>query len=89
MKFGTLKSIGHNIADSLASGIGMMIGVYQMDVFGEAASGPEGYIEVDFLTGQASGAPLSPELARALGLYAKALPPSANVTASMSRTSAS
>jgi hypothetical protein len=28
-EFGELKSVGHNIADSLASGIGMMIGVYE------------------------------------------------------------
>jgi len=74
MKFGTLKSIGHNIAESLASGIGMMIGVYEMDVFGEAAAAPQGYIEVDFLTGEASGASPSPDLARALKLYAQALP---------------
>ena len=74
MKFGTLKSVGHNIADSLASGIGMMIGVYEMDVFGEAASGPEGFIEVDFLTGQTFGSSPSSELARAIGLYANALP---------------
>jgi hypothetical protein len=51
MKFGTLKSIGHNVADSLASGVGLMIGVYEMDVFGEVTSTPEGFIEVDFLTG--------------------------------------
>src|SRR3954468_13442194 len=74
MKFGTLKSIGHNIADSLAGGIGMMIGVYEMDVFGEAAATPEGFIEVDFLSGQSSGGKSSPELARALKLYAEALP---------------
>src|SRR3954463_3829514 len=74
MKFGTLKSVGHNIADSLASGIGMMIGVYEMDVFGEAAATPEGFIEVDFLSGQSSGGTTSPELARALKLYAAALP---------------
>jgi len=74
MKFGTLKSIGHNIADSLASGIGMMIGVYEMDVFGEAAATPEGFIEVDFLTGLASGGKPSHELLRALDLYARALP---------------
>jgi hypothetical protein len=43
MKFGELKSIGHNIADSLASGIGLMIGVYEMDIFGEAANSHEGY----------------------------------------------
>ncbi|MGE3149922.1 MAG: hypothetical protein AB7K04_12735 [Pseudorhodoplanes sp.] len=74
MKFGELKSIGHNIADSLASGIGLMIGVYQMDVFGEAAASPEGYIEVDFLTGAASGGKPSSALARAFCLHAQALP---------------
>ena len=36
MKFDELRSIGHNIADSLASGIGLLIGYYQMDIFGEA-----------------------------------------------------
>ena len=74
MRFGTLKSVGHNIADSLASGIGLMIGVYEMDVFGEAAATPEGFIDVDFLTGDASGGKPSAELARALRLYAQALP---------------
>jgi hypothetical protein len=74
MKFGTLISIGHNIADSLASGIGMMIGVHEMDVFGEAAATPEGFIEVDFLTGQSTGGKVSRELAGALELYAAALP---------------
>jgi hypothetical protein len=74
MKLGTLKSVGHNIADSLANGIGLMIGVYEMDVFGEATATPQGYIEVDFLTGEASGGKPSIELARALKLYAQALP---------------
>lgn len=74
MKFGTLKSIGHNIASSLASGIGLMIGVYDMDVFGEASSGPEGFIEVDFLTGLAFGSPASAKLRQAIQLYAQALP---------------
>jgi hypothetical protein len=74
MKFGALKSVGHNIADSLASGIGLMIGVYEVDVFGEAAATPEGFIEVDFVTGEASGAKPSVALQRALRLYADALP---------------
>lgn len=74
MKFGTLKSIGHNIADSLASGIGLMIGVYDMDVFAEAEARPERFIDIDFLTGEAlDGAP-SPKVARALKLYSEALP---------------
>jgi hypothetical protein len=74
MKFGILKSIGHNIADSLACGPGLMIGVCSTDIFGEAAAAQEGFIEVDFLTGTASGGKTSDDLARALTLYAKALP---------------
>ena len=74
MKFGVLKSIGHNIADSLASGIGLMIGVYEMDVFGEAARSPERYIIVDFLKGTAVGGRPSPDLAKAITQYAEALP---------------
>ena len=73
MKFGELKSIGHNIADSLASGIGLLIGHYDMDVFSEAAHSPEGYIVVDFLTGTSSGAQPSESLARAIYLYGAAL----------------
>ncbi|KGE00994.1 hypothetical protein [Rhizobium sp. YS-1r] len=73
MKFGKLKSIGHNIADSLASGIGLMIGVYETDVFGESAKSPEGYILVDFIAGTSSGAQPSASLARAIDLYAQAL----------------
>lgn len=74
MQFATLKSLGHNIADSLASGIGMMIGVYDMDVFGEASAGRPGYIEVDFLLGTTSGSPSSRKLRKAITLYCKALP---------------
>lgn len=73
MKFGELKSIGHNIADSLGSGIGLMIGVYEMDIFGEAANSPEGYITVDFLRGTTSGARPSLSLAKAISLYSEAL----------------
>ena len=74
MKHAVLTSVGHNIADSLASGIGLMIGVYEMDVFGEAARSAEGFIEVDFLQGATSGAAPSEALGRAIKLYSKALP---------------
>jgi len=75
MKFATLKSLGHNIADSLASGIGLMIGVYSMDVFGEASAGKPGYIEVDFILGTTCGSPASRKLRAAIALYSsKALP---------------
>jgi hypothetical protein len=33
MKFGELRSIAHNIADSLPSGIGLLIGFYDMNIF--------------------------------------------------------
>lgn len=73
MKFNELKSIGHNIADSLACGIGLMIGVYDMDVFGEASASTEGFIIVDFLSGETTGAPVSVGLANAVRLYSEAL----------------
>ena len=73
MKFDELRSIGHNIADSLASGIGLLIGVYEMDIFGEATRSPEGFITVDFLTGTSAGGIPSPSLARAIALYRDAL----------------
>ncbi len=73
MKFDTLRSIGHNIADSLGSGIGLLIGVYEMDVFGEAAGAPEGTITVDFLLGIATGGIVSDALAVAITKYREAL----------------
>jgi len=74
MKHRVLTSVAHNVADSLASGIGMMIGIYEMDVFGEAARSREGFIEVDFLTGRTAGGKPSRKLERAIELYVKALP---------------
>jgi hypothetical protein len=74
MKFNQLRSIGHNIADSLASGIGLPIGFYLTDVFAEAKRQTgQDFIVVDFLSGTcASGAPL-PSLARAIVMYKDAL----------------
>jgi hypothetical protein len=74
MKRGSLKSLGHNIADSFASGIGLMIGVYEMNVFAEASSASEGFINVDFLNASSSGGDASSGLRRAIGLYRDALP---------------
>jgi hypothetical protein len=73
MKFRQLESIAHNIADSLGSGIGLLVGVYEMDVFGEARRSPEGYIQVDFLTGTSSGGTPSADLTRAIAMYKKGL----------------
>lgn len=74
MKHNQLRSIGHNIADSLASGIGLLIGCYNFDVFGEARNSSEGFITVDFLNGTTSGSPVSETLAKAVTLYRDALP---------------
>jgi len=74
MKHGELLSIAHNVADSLASGIGMMIGVYDMDVFAEAAGSPGGVIAVDFLRGAVLEGEASGSLRRAIRLYRRALP---------------
>ena len=72
-KFDELRSIGHNIADSLGSGICFLIGIYHVDVFDEARKAPESFITVDFLTGTTSGGRPSPSLARAVMLYRDAL----------------
>lgn len=74
MKLGILKSIGHNIADSLGSGIGIMIGVYDMNVFVEAEGEPEGFVIVDFLAGSTQALTVSADLRRALLRYRDALP---------------
>ena len=73
-KLGTIKAIGHNFADSFASGIGLLLGYYEMDVFAEAAASTEGFIFVDFLNGTTSGSPVSASLARAVCLYRDLLP---------------
>lgn len=73
MKFNELVAIDHNIADSLGSGIGLLIGVYEMDDFGEASRNPEGFITADFLTGKTSGCSPSPSLANAIQLYRHSL----------------
>lgn len=51
-----------------------MVGVYEMDIFAEALAAPEGYIDVDFLTGETSGGKVSTKLENAVKLYAEALP---------------
>ena len=73
MKFGELKSIGHNIADSLASGICLLIGYYEIEIYSEAVRTPEGSITVNFLDGTSTGGKPSSGLAEAIQLYSGAL----------------
>ena len=74
MKIGELTSFGHNVADSLASGICFMAGTYGVDIYGEAAASEEGQITVDFLTGDTSGARISESLSKAVRRYSELLP---------------
>jgi hypothetical protein len=69
MKFGELRSIVHNAADSLGSGIGLMIGAYDMDIYAEAGRSPNGVIAVDFLTGRIIEGEASESLRKAVELY--------------------
>lgn len=73
MKHDTLRSIAHNIADSFASGIGLLIGRCMPNVFLEAAKSPEGFITIDFLNGTVAEGQASAELTEAAALYREAL----------------
>ncbi|WP_256774249.1 MULTISPECIES: hypothetical protein [unclassified Stenotrophomonas] len=74
MKLGELTAFGHNVADSLASGMCFMIGLYTLDIFAEAAASREGEIVVNFLTGEAAGSPASAGIKHATGQFAQRLP---------------
>lgn len=69
MKHAELRALVHNVADSLGSGIGLMIGHYEMDVYGEARRSPEGAITVDFLRGAIIEGEPSASLAESVALY--------------------
>ncbi len=74
MKIGELASFGHNLADSLASGICFMAGIHFVDIYREASDSPIGHIVVDFLTGSTSGSPVSAELDRTVKRFSELLP---------------
>jgi hypothetical protein len=73
MKHAELRAIVHNVADSFGSGIGLMIGHYEMDVYGEAQRSPAGAITVDFLSGTIVEGDASASLAASVTLYRDAL----------------
>ena len=74
MKIDELTSFGHNVADSLASGMCFMVGIHFVDIFGEAAASSDGHVLVDFVIGSASGSPVSDSLAAAIRRFAEMLP---------------
>ena len=74
MKIGILRAIAHNVADSLGSGCGLLIGVYDINVYGEAKKSPGGEIAIDFLAAKATQGKVSPALAATIKKYREALP---------------
>nr|WP_314428645.1 hypothetical protein [uncultured Brevundimonas sp.] len=73
MKHAVLTSVAHNLTDSFAGGAGFMIGVYAIDIWAAVAETPSRQLDIDFLTGECNPA-TSDYLARAVQLYARALP---------------
>ena len=71
MKFGVLKSIGHNLADSFACGNGFLIGLCFTEIYKEAAQVEEGFITVDFLTGTVTGGKPSLDLIKSAMLHSE------------------
>ena len=74
MKHDQLRSIGHNLADSLASGLCLIIGYYSTDIYGEAARSEAGALTVDFLAGRVIDGKASRSLEEAVALLQKGLP---------------
>lgn len=74
-KFAVLRSIGHNLADSLGSGVSLLVGAYEgYDIYAEAAAAPDGSVEIDFLAGRATNVSVSPVLAEVLARFVLELP---------------
>lgn len=73
-KLNVLKSIAHNIGDSIGCGLGFMIGHYAMDVYEEAATSENGYLLVDILNGKILEGEASASLQKAIAQYSNILP---------------
>lgn len=69
MKFDVLKSVAHNVSASLASGVSFLIDIYGSDIFEEAGRAPDGFLDVDFLSGTISGGTASAKLIGAVRAF--------------------
>jgi hypothetical protein len=74
VKHAQLRAIAHNLADSIAGGLSFVLGIYELDVFGEARISPGGAIAIDFLAGKVTEGQASASLSRAAALAAETLP---------------
>jgi hypothetical protein len=52
MKHGQLRSVAHSIADSLACGISLMTGFYDLRIYDDAMRSENGVLTVDLLNGR-------------------------------------
>ena len=59
MKHDELRSVAHNAAASLASGVSFLLGYYELNVFEAAKQSPTGYVIVDLLQGRIAPPPKS------------------------------
>lgn len=66
MKHGQLRSVAHSIADSLASGISLMTGFYELRVYEDAMRSEDGILIIDLLNGKVIKGEASPDLAEAV-----------------------
>ena len=69
MRFGELRSIAHNLGDSISTGLGLPIGFYGYDIFAEARASVEGHVEIDFVRGEMRGAMPSRVMSEAILRY--------------------
>jgi hypothetical protein len=74
MKHDRLCAIGHNLADSLASGLCFVIGYHPTDIFGEAALNKDGTIGIDFLHGRIVRGVVSAGLRPAIARFGEVFP---------------
>lgn len=74
MKHSVLRNITHNLADSLASGCSLLVGAYELDIFGEARKAESGRLIVDFLQGTVSGGEITGGLSDAVNAVKIILP---------------
>lgn len=66
MKHGQLRSVAHSMADSLASGVSLMTGIYDLHVYEDALRSENGVLTVDLLNGKVIKGEPSANLAAAI-----------------------
>lgn len=66
MKHGQLRSIAHSLAASLASGVSLITGFYDLDLYGDARNSPDGKLSIDLLKGKIMDGNPSPQLIAAV-----------------------